>query len=125
MALLRENQFIRFVLVGGLNTIFGYSIFALLVLTGLHYTLAVGVATVAGVLFNFKTTGMLVFRSADNRRIVRFVGVYLVVYALNIAVIRVATLFDIEVLLAGALAIVPVALLSYTMNRVFVFGVAE
>jgi putative flippase GtrA len=122
-SLLTQSPFLRFLIVGVINTVFGYSVFALLVLAGLHYALAVGIATIAGVFFNFKTIGALVFRNQNNRRIFRFIGVYLVVYGINVLVIRFATAMGIEVLIAGAVAIFPVALLSYTMNRIFVFGV--
>ena len=65
--------FVKFVLVGILNTAFGYLVFALLLFLGLHYTLAVILSTIAGVLFNFKTTGTLVFKNHNNKLIFKFV----------------------------------------------------
>lgn len=67
-----NKQLVKFLLVGGLNTLFGYAVFAVLISTGLHYTIAVFIGTLIGVLFNFKTTGKLVFDSQDNTLIWKF-----------------------------------------------------
>jgi putative flippase GtrA len=56
----KKHRFVRFLLVGVLNTIFGYFLYGTLILIGLDYKLAVLLATILGVLFNFQTTGRLV-----------------------------------------------------------------
>ncbi|MCU7242422.1 MAG: GtrA family protein [Microcystis aeruginosa WS75] len=58
--LIKKHKFARFLLVGVLNTIFGYFLYGTLILIGLDYKLAVLLATILGVLFNFQTTGRLV-----------------------------------------------------------------
>jgi putative flippase GtrA len=58
--LIKKHNFARFLLVGVLNTIFGYFLYGTLILIGLDYKLAVLLATILGVLFNFQTTGRLV-----------------------------------------------------------------
>ena len=59
--LIKKRKFVRFLLVGVLNTLFGYFSFATLIIIGLDYKLAALLATIIGVLFNFQTTGRLVF----------------------------------------------------------------
>ena len=59
--LIKKHKFVRFLLVGVLNTLFGYFSFATLIIIGLDYKLAALLATIIGVLFNFQTTGRLVF----------------------------------------------------------------
>ena len=54
-------QFVKFLLVGALNTLFGYSVFAGLVYAGIAPMPALLLTYVVGVLFNFVTTGRLVF----------------------------------------------------------------
>lgn len=116
-----SRTFITFLFVGMLNTLFSYAVFALLIFWQLHYSLAVLVSTVLGVLFNFKTTGKLVFKSDDNRLIFRFVGVYGVVYLFNLAGLRFYRIFDDNMYLAGLLMIVPSAILSFVLLSRFVF----
>ena len=52
---MQNNKLIKFILVGILNTAFGYSLFALFIFLNMHYSLAVFLSTVLGVLFNFKS----------------------------------------------------------------------
>ncbi|WP_084442217.1 GtrA family protein [Termitidicoccus mucosus] len=54
-------RLIKFLLVGVLNTLVGYGLFCFFVFTGLHYSFAVLIATILGVLFNFQSTRKLVF----------------------------------------------------------------
>ena len=119
------GQFVKFLLVGGLNTLFGYGIFALFLALGVHYSLAALLSTVLGILFNFKTYGTLVFRSSDNRLIFKFLGVYGVTYLLTVAGIAVLKSFHLSAFAAGAILAVPVALIGFLLNRRFVFKSAS
>ncbi len=117
-----NRQFLRFIVVGGLNTAFGYGAFALLVFLGLHFSLAALFATVLGVLFNFKTYGTFVFRNPDNRLIFRFVSVYGVSYALTVISLGILKSFGLSSYVAGAIMILPMSLVTFYLNRRFVFS---
>jgi putative flippase GtrA len=110
-----------------MNTIFGYSLFAVLILVGLHYKYAVLIGTIIGVLFNFKTTGRLVFGTKNNRLIFRFVGVYVVTFLLNVEALRIADAISIniehktKILIAGAILVLPMAVISFILMKLFVF----
>ena len=112
-------------MVGGINTIFGYALFALFIFLGFHYAMASFLSTVLGVLFNFKTTGVLVFRNKDNRLLFRFFGVYSVVYVINVLMLKALGIAGFDMYLAGALVIIPLAVLSFVLNKLFVFGVKK
>lgn len=116
-----NRKFIRFLLVGGLNAIFGYSVYALLIYLNIHYSLAAFMATVFGVLFNFKTTGSLVFKSKNNMLLFKFIGVYVIIYIINIAALKVFNSFKIDMHLAGAALLLPMAVLSFILSKNFVF----
>jgi putative flippase GtrA len=110
-----------FLVVGAMNSLFGYGMFAFFIFAGLHYSLAVMLGTVLGVLFNFKTTGRLVFKSHDNRLIFRFVGVYVVNYLLTVAALRLLDGLRINMYGAGLIVTAPMALISYLLLSRFVF----
>lgn len=114
-------RFIRFLLVGGLNTVFSYSLFALLIWLGLPYPLAIGLATVAGVAFNFQSTGRLVFGAAPLGRLGRFIAAYAFTYVLNVAMVAGLLQLGLNVYLANAAVILPLAMLTYMLQRSFVF----
>jgi len=117
-----SSEFIRFVLVGILNTLFGYSIFALLIFLQLNYAAALLLATIMGVFFNFKTIGKLVFKSSDNKLIFRFAGVYTVAYLLNLGLIFALSFWISNRYLEQAILAFPVALFSYYLNKRLVFA---
>jgi putative flippase GtrA len=117
-----RQQFTKFVAVGIVNSVFGYGCYAVLIYSGLHYTFALLFATILGVLFNFKSISVLVFGSNNNRLIFRFVGCYAVVYLGNVSGIKVLSYMGFEPYIAGAILIVPAAILSFILNKRFVFN---
>ena len=116
-------QFLRFLLVGVMNTAFGYGLFALLTWLGLAYPMAIGLATLGGIAFNFQSIGRLVFnKGAPLSRMSRFVAVYAAVYAVNIGGVAVLLRVGLtNVYLANALMILPLAMLAYLLQQKFVF----
>lgn len=119
---LLRHQFVRFLLVGVLNSGFGYACFAAFLYFGLHYTLALLLATILGVAFNFKSTGALVFGSHDNRLIFRFVASYAAVYGVNALGIKAMTQIGWPPYVGGAVMILPMAVLAFILNKRFVFN---
>jgi putative flippase GtrA len=117
-----DPRFVRFLFVGLLNTVFGYCAFAFLLFLGLHYALATLLSTIAGIIFNFNTTGRLVFGNRDTSRIVRFVGVYAFTYLLSVGGLRLAEMAGIDLYLAGAVLTAVLAVVSFLLFRHLVFS---
>jgi putative flippase GtrA len=119
---MQNNKFIKFILVGILNTVFGYSLFALFIFLNMHYSLAVFLSTVLGVLFNFKTIGKLVFDSHDNSLIFKFIVVYVLLYLINISCLWFFKISGFEnMYINGFVLLVPLALISFILNKKYVF----
>jgi len=116
-----QRQFWLFLLVGLLNTLFGYVCFAFFVYLGLHYTLAVGLATCAGIAFNFQTTGKIVFNNTRTILIFKFIGVYAFLYVLNIGTIELLKTFSTNYYLTGFLALIPITAIAFVLNKFLVF----
>jgi putative flippase GtrA len=115
------NKFIKYLLVGVVNTVFGYSMFALLIYFNLHYLFASIFATIAGVLFNFKTIGRIVFKSNNNSLIIKFIAVYLITFMLNLGGLKIFNSYHINMYLAGFLLLILCTPISYILNNKFVF----
>jgi putative flippase GtrA len=111
--------------VGVINTAFGYAVFALFIYLGLNYVWAISLATIAGILFNFKTIGAIVFESHDNKLIIKFLGVYGVVYLFNLVGLKIFNNYQVSNYLAGAILVFPAAVIGYLLNRQFVFNKSE
>ncbi len=122
MSVLLRHQFIRFLLVGCLNTGFSYGLYAVFLWCGLHFVLANGLAFVISILFSFRTQGTLVFRNPEPRLLWRFAMAWFLIYLFNIGLIALLMRNDLNAYVSGAVALVPVTLLSYLIQKFAVFG---
>ena len=139
-----ENKFIRFLFVGVLNTMFGYGLFVLFIWFGMHYSIALFCANFLGILFNYKTTGYIVFETRSNRLLLHFFLVYGIVYLFNLGELYLLdasnlyeTILDwhfmkflddlplnkekIGDVIGQAITLLPNAILSFLLNKIFVF----
>jgi putative flippase GtrA len=114
-------QFARFLVVGAINTLFAYAVYAAGLFLGLNYAAANLVALVLGILVSFRTQARLVFRSHDDRRVVHFVVAWVVIYLCNIAMIRFFLSLGLDAYGAGFLALPFTAVLSFVIQKQFVF----
>lgn len=116
-----KNQFIRFIIASGINTIFGFLAFSLFIFLGFRYPIAILFATICGILFNFQTIGRFVFSSKNNLLIFQFVGVYLVTYILMTAGVGILIHIGMSAYLSGAILVIPIGITSFLLNKRFVF----
>lgn len=116
------GTFPRFLGTGLLNTAFGYAAYALLVLSGAPVWGAVAGATLMGITFNFFSYGGLVFGSSGLDRLPRFVAVYALVYAINVALTKLLMSWGLGPLLAQAVLVPFLAVLAFTLMRSLVYG---
>ena len=114
-------KFAKYIIIGIVNTIFGYSVFALLIFLNLHYFFASLLATIAGVLFNFKTISKVVFKTNDNSLIIRFVAVYCFTFLVNLGGLKIFTIYNINMYLAGFFLLIICTPISFFLNNQFVF----
>jgi putative flippase GtrA len=119
--MLDRGELRRFVVVGIVNTAFGYTTFALLIWLGVPAPVSLLLATIAGVLFNFVTTGHFVFNSVGWRPLGRFIAAYGTVYVTNLAILDTLRAKGIGAIAAQGLALLLVVPLSFVILKWFVF----
>lgn len=117
----RHPEFGMFLLVGLLNTFIGYSIFALLTLLDVRASIALFSTYIFGVIFNYFTTGKLVFNSLNNHAFLRFIVSYVAIYFINLGIITQLMQNGISQLLSQAIVTPFMALLSFLIFKIFVF----
>lgn len=140
-----ENKFLRFLIVGVINTLFGYFIFLLLLWIGLHYSLALLFSQILGILFNYKTTGYIVFENKSNKLIHKFFLVYSIIYLINLGELYLLNRSSIYTFILShpylefihslpidqsklsnaigqAIVILPNAVIGFFLNKFLVFG---
>ncbi|RYG99353.1 MAG: GtrA family protein [Alphaproteobacteria bacterium] len=111
----------RFVLIGVVNTAFGYGVFAATWLMSQSNVIALTVAYVAGPLFNYFTVGKFVFTNRGLNTLPLFLLGYLLTAAINLALLEVLVRFGIGTLLAQILCTPPIVFLSFLYNNFVVF----
>ena len=112
---LLTSQFIRFLLVGLLNTAFGYSIYFVLVLLGFQPQVALLVSFAAGVLWNYFTTARLVFDTHGARRFPAYIVAYMFIYAINAGSLQALLKIGLSPLVAQAVLLPLLAVLAYIL----------
>jgi putative flippase GtrA len=117
-----DAQFIQFLLIGCLNITMGYGLFAAFIILSLPTALALLLSTVVGVLFNYCSSGRLVFSWRTSNRLWLFVLSHTVIYSLNIAALLWLERMSIPVLVAQAFVLPLIVVLAFLFNKCFVFS---
>ena len=117
-------QPIKFLVVGAVNTVFGYSCYAGLLFIGLHYSLAALFGMLLGIAFNYLSTSKYVFNTtpANISRVIRFVLVYSLQYLLNVLCLWFLEQSGFNPYISGLLLILPMAVVSYLLLNYFVYN---
>jgi putative flippase GtrA len=116
-----NDQFFRFLIIGGINTLFGFLIYSFCIARGVEVESAIIIGTILGVVFNFITTGGGVFRQLSLKNLPRFLLTYILIYVVNIYLYKlISKNIASPILIQGILAI-PLSLLSYFIMSRYVF----
>ena len=114
-------QFIRFLFVGGLNTLFGYLCYAMFIYLNFSYPVAMLFASFLGIVFNFITTGRIVFRRREKGFFPRFLAGCIVAYGISVSLLWMLTFILANEYLAGLIIVLPMAIISFLLNKHIVF----
>jgi putative flippase GtrA len=107
----------RFLLVGGLNTVVGYSLFALLLFLGLQSHLALLFTTCFGIVFNFRTISNMVFTINNNALFYKFFLLYAGLYLGNLGLLKLFDNLFHNPYYSGIISIVLITIPSYYGNK--------
>ncbi len=117
-----DEKFFKFLFVGFINTLVSYLLYAFFVCIGLCANLALFFQYILGVLWNFKTTGGIVFKNRNNRLIFKFVASYIFTFCLNSLILNIlVNKMMLNEYLSQAILVLPVAFISFLILKFFVF----
>jgi putative flippase GtrA len=119
----RLVELARYLVAGLANTAFGYGLYAGLLWLGLDRYVAQAIGYVLGTGFNYLTYSRGVFVNAGPAK-ARFVLSYAANYLVNLAGLRLVSIFVPDPYLAGAITTLAVVALNYVVLRRLVFRVA-
>lgn len=115
-------KIIRFLLVGGLNTLVGFLVFSLAIYlsdgnVGLSLAANIGV----GVFFNYLSYGIAVFKSLGKKQFAKFVLAYAFLYVINYVALKIMLDQQVNIYVAQFINLFYLAPLSYFIFNKQVF----
>lgn len=116
-----NSDYLRFLVVGCINTAFNYGIYAFFIFVGLGHFIAATCSFAVGIVFNFKTHGKYVFRTRNKNSFYLYVVSWVGIYCINVSVLDLLVRSGVDSYLAGALLILPMAVLAFLVLRFIVF----
>ena len=113
----------KFLGAGVLNTVFGYSVYAVLLFIKVPYLVALFVATIAGVVFNYFSFGRMVFDGHGGWFVFgKFVIAYALIYGVNAVLLKTLTSDFLLSPYVGQLICIPLSiLLSWVLMNYWVY----
>ncbi|MEG1048665.1 MAG: GtrA family protein [Bacilli bacterium] len=123
-----KNEKIRFLFVGGLNTIVGYVSYALLLYCNINFLIANTISTVIGMTHSYFWNKYFTFKSkgSSKKEIFKFICVYAVSYITGlITLFIIVEQFGINQYLAGLVNLMFTTLISWFGHKYFSFKKKE
>jgi putative flippase GtrA len=115
-------KIVRFLFVGGLNTLVGFLVFSMAIyLSNGNIGLSLAANIGVGVFFNYLSYGLGVFRSFGKRQFAKFVLAYAFLYLLNYAALQLMQGYQMNIYLAQFINVFYLAPLSYLIFNKLVF----
>lgn len=118
---LLDKRLVRFLLVGILNSIFGFLIFSAMVWLGHGSMMALLAGNAAGLVFNFFSTGGLVFQTLALHRFPKFAACYASMLLINYALLGILAPLVNSTIVAQAILTLPMAALAYAIMTFWVY----
>lgn len=112
---LRKQSFMLFALVGVVNTAFGFALFSVLNLAGLPPQVALILAFIVGIMWNFMTHARLVFDTKGFGRLPLYLLSYGVVYIFNALSLEGLLIAGLPPIVAQGLVVLPAAVLAFVL----------
>jgi putative flippase GtrA len=121
IAPLLRPQFMRYLAVGAANTGFAILVYWAMLWAGLAVPLASLASLVVGILISFTTQSRFVFDNRDPWKLLPYFIVWSILYAFNLGLIWLLMRCGLDAYAAGFLSTPATVLLSYFLQKAFVF----
>lgn len=123
MTLLKNSKIFRFILIGIVNTIFGYLIFIILYYFLFNKEIALTLGFIISILFNYQTISNYVFNDSEQKKLIIFILIYIFTYFLNLLHLYITVdIYNINVYLAQFMTLLYLPAVSFYLNKNYVYN---
>jgi putative flippase GtrA len=116
-----NNILRRFIIIGVINTLFGFLLFSISILYGATTWFALIISTSFGTIFNFITTGKYVFIKLNVSQFPSFFICYIIIYFINYLLIEILFQWIESKIFSQFILIPPMAIFSFILMSRVVF----
>ncbi len=121
-----QSRFLRFVLIGVVNTAVGYGLYVAFVLLAFHPQVALALQFALGVLWNYTMHARFVFASKGFGKLPAYIAVYVGVYVFNAVGLDALMALGVGAILAQLLLLPVVVLVTFiVLSLVFGHGASS
>lgn len=120
--------FSKFVIVGLINTVLGYGLFTLFLYLGVFYLAAMSIAHIIATINSYILNRKFTFRSKEKIKgeFFRFIGVYLLMFAVNFALLYIAVdILRIRPQISQLVILVTIVIISFLGQKYFTFRLSK
>lgn len=121
LKLLNNNLLARFIVAGIVNTLFGWTIFSILILLDIAIPISLFFGMLLGILFNYITIGGYAFKKFSKKIFFKFTLSNLFIYLLNLLLLSLIDRIILNVIFAQLFLAPFLALLSFIIMKKIVF----
>ena len=122
-----SQKFIKFLFIGGYNTIICLIIFKLLIQFNFNYLLASGLMNIFGIVHGYVLNAKLLYHSTLSfHRLFKYFNVYAIAFVLNlIAMYILVSLLHVAPFISQVLTTAVLTILNYQLVKIFVFAIKK
>ena len=119
-----KNQFVGFVMAGGVATLANYGLFLILLRLELNYLLAAALGYLSGIVISFTINRLVVYRSKQplSPELARYFVAYLVALVAQLSALQVLVVVGLTPEFGNAVAVAGVVVMNFFVVRRFVFA---
>jgi putative flippase GtrA len=110
-----DRRIARFIVLGAVNTVLGYAVYAVLIVLGMVPQLALVVSFAFGIVRNYFTTARLVFGQRGFQRLPAYLLGYVTIYVVNAGLLHLVLICGLAPLVAQAVLLPFVAVFAYVL----------
>jgi len=116
-----QKIYIRYLLTGVLNTIFGILVYLIFTIIGFNYPSALAFSTILGIGFNYLTFSINVFGFSNKKNFMKYIFNYILIYLCSIGLVSLFITMGLNQNISGVITITIMAIINFFILKKYVF----
>lgn len=116
-----QKIYIRYLLTGILNTIFGILVYLIFTIIGFNYPSALAFSTILGIGFNYLTFSINVFGFSNKKNFMKYIFNYILIYLCSIGLVSLFITMGLNQNISGVITITIMAIINFFILKKYVF----